>query len=226
MVTPMGLCPPWPGASRASCPGASSLSWCCQCLPLSLCHGWLHWLGSEGPEPHSASPRLVLPPCLLAGRAGASATHPPSLSINLLGKHSLEQGSLSVCLSMMVLPMGSPRHCGFPCAVWFAGVLLLPWAYCLHDSNAGRILPGQAEGPLLPISLGELVLGFILLLPSLPPSRASTDPLVRAGSVQVWAGTSAYLPELPSAASPPCWFPASWCVGSVPCGFLGKPGAH
>lgn len=111
MLTPRGLCPPWPGASRASCPGASSFSWCCQCLPLSLCHLWLHWLGSEGlasaplclPMPHPAS--------LLTCWGSWGQCCPPSLSINLLGKHSLERGSLSVslsvCPSMMVLPTGS-----------------------------------------------------------------------------------------------------------------------
>lgn len=126
---------PWPGASRASCPGSSSLSWCCQCLPLSLCHGWLHWLGSEGPDPHSASPCLVLPPCLLAGRAGASATHPLSLSINLLGKHSLEQGSLSVCLSMVVLPMSLTQ------ALWIS----LCSAVCWDASPPLGLLPARQQ---------------------------------------------------------------------------------
>lgn len=73
----------------------------------SLCHVWLHWLGGEG----LASAPLCLPmPCPASlptcwGSWGQCC--PPSLSINLLGKHSLEWGGLSVCPSMMVLPTGS-----------------------------------------------------------------------------------------------------------------------
>lgn len=200
--------------------------------PPSLCHLWLHWLGGEG----LASAPLCLPmPC-----PASLPTHwgswgqccPPSLSINLLGKHSLEWGGLSVCLSVHdgAAHGVSPRHCRLPHAVHFAEVLLLPWAHCLDDGSAGRILPGQAEGPLLPISLGGLVLGFILLLPSLPPELLPLPQTLWSGQAGCGSGQAPLLTCQPChqlhlllSFSQPCGSPAPQSVGSVPAmKFLGE----
>lgn len=132
MVTPMGLCslgqvPVEPHAQvLPASPGVVSASPC----PFAMagCTGWVVRGQIPTLPPHALS-------CLLAGRAGASATHPLSLSINLLGKHSLEQGSLSVCLSMVVLPMSLTQ------ALWIS----LCSAVCWDASPPLGLLPARQQ---------------------------------------------------------------------------------
>lgn len=196
---PWGLCPP--------CPGATCLSWCWQCLPLSPCHLWLCWLWGKRlagallclPTPHPASP----PACW----GGWGQCPPFSLrkSINL-GKHSQDWRALSVCLSV-ALPVKSwgAQAPGISSAQW--GLLEhspLPWVHwaggrCCGQDPARAGCGAAPREPPPQISLGVPgEAGAASGTGIHPPisschSAAPPNPGVGAGSVRVWAG-SLHLP--------------------------------
>lgn len=203
-TAPWRLCPSCPGATRGPCLGASCLSWCQQCLPLSLCHLWLCWLWGEG---LAGAPLCPLTPCpaSLPARPGSWGQCHPSLlctSINLLDKQGQEQALCpSVCLwhcpgasrGVQALQISSARWDLLGCSLGFVR---------LRDGAAGRVLSGQAVGQLLGrlrsrsalrCQQGTRAASGSGLHPAPYTSAccgaAPPNPWVQAGSVRVWAGS-------------------------------------
>lgn len=202
--------------------------------PPSLCHLWLHWLGDEG----LASASLCLPmPCPASlptcwGSCGQCC--PPSLSINLLGKHSLERGGLSVCPSMMVLPMGShpgTADCLVQCGLLgcFSSPGLIAWMAAVQ---AGSCL-GRLRGLCCRSASGDWCWSSSC---SFPPSLQSFCHFHRPcgqGRQDAGLGRHLCLPAraainsissllFPSPMAPQ--HPGVWDL-SQPCGFLGNQGS-
>lgn len=164
--------------------------------PLSLCHLQLPWLWGKGlagaplcePAPPPASP----PTC--QGSWGRCCPSSPCKSINLLGKHSQER---EVCLSVHGAARGVLGSSGAMDSCWGARLASLGWGTALQNGPCLDRLWGCSSGaPEEPQGAGASRSSRGCWGPSccFPPisschSAALPNPRVRAGSVQVWAGS-------------------------------------